>query len=458
MPYLQGTGLFLSRVIFCYLVKFNLINWLKSNFDPDCLMLSWGVESKVWVQLWVQNMALTDSKLKAMLKGHDDKQPRKVADRDGLGVLWRPTGKVAFVYRYRFGGKQLNVTLGSYTANDAGITLAEARRKAEQCQAWLDEGRNPATMLRLTKNERLKPVTVKDAIQYWLTNYAAENRRNMGKHIMQLEKWVYPRIGDLPLADCETRHWLEVFDAYRKVAPVAAGYCFQTCKQALKYCRVRRYAVSNVLDDLTVADVGKKQGKRDRVLTMMELRDVLRWSGELTTNRYYGNLAYLLLAFGARSQEVRLSQLSEWDLDAGTWTVPGAHSKNNTKISRPIPDSVKPYIIELIEHAQDKKTGYLLGELKTSEAVSQSGRLIWKRLSHKEPWTWHDLRRSLATHLNDAGIAPHVVELILGHTLPGVMAHYVHTSRLPEQNAALELWQNMLHERADEKANVVNLR
>lgn len=411
----------------------------------------------MWVQVWVRYMALTDSRLKAMLKGHDGKQPRKVADRDSLGVLWRPTGKVSFVYRYRFGGKQLNVTLGSYTGNDAGITLADARRKAEQCHAWLEEGRNPSTMLRLAKDERLKPVTVQDAIQYWITNYAMENRRNIDRHIMQLEKWVYPRIGGLPLTDCETRHWLEVFDAYRKAAPVAAGYCFQLCKQALKYCRVRRYAVSNALDDLTVADVGKKQGKRDRILGMDELRDVLRWSGAATTNCYYGQMAFLLLAFGARSQEVRLSELNEWDLDAGVWTVPTAHSKTSTKIIRPIPDSVKPFIKELVEQAKSKQSTYLLGELKKPEAVSQSGRQIWKRLKHKEPWTWHDLRRSMATHLNDAGIAPHVVELILGHALPGVMAHYIHTNRLPEQKAALELWQNMLILKAGEH-NVVNIR
>ncbi|WP_413641449.1 Arm DNA-binding domain-containing protein [Oceanisphaera sp. IT1-181] len=68
-----------------------------------------------------------------MLKGHNDKQPKKVADRDGLSVLWRSTGRISFVYRYRFAGKPLNVTLGVYTNNYAGITLGEARRKAEQC-------------------------------------------------------------------------------------------------------------------------------------------------------------------------------------------------------------------------------------------------------------------------------------------------------------------------------------
>ncbi len=216
-------------------------------------------------------MALSDAKLKSMLKGHDDKIPRKIADRDGLSVLWRNTGKISFMYRYRFLGKQQNVRLGIYTGTDAGMTLADARRKADQCRAWLEEGRDPSIVLKFIKDERLQPVTVKDALEYWLTHYADEKHINTSKHRMQFQKWVYPRIGDLSLADCETHHWLGVFDAYKKSAPVACGYCFQLCKQALKYCRVRRYAVSNALDDLTINDVGKKQGKKDRVLALCSL-------------------------------------------------------------------------------------------------------------------------------------------------------------------------------------------
>ena len=238
---------------------------------------------------------------------------------------------------------------------------------------------------------------------------------------------------------------------------MARGYCFQNCKQALKFCRVRRYAISNALDDLTVADVGKKQSKRDRVLSLAELRAVRAWSDEITTNRYYGNLAKLLLAFGARTQEVRLSAPNEWDLQTGTWTVPSHNSKSGAKIVRPIPDYIRPLVEALIEEADQQDSPYLLGELKRPETVSQTGRSIWKRLKHAEPWTWHDLRRSLATHLNETGIAPHVVEQILGHSLPGVMAHYVHTTRLPEQKAALELWGNMLLSRTPSEGNVIQL-
>ncbi|MGU5690856.1 tyrosine-type recombinase/integrase [Aeromonas caviae] len=86
------------------------------------------------------------------------------------------------------------------------------------------------------------------------------------------------------------------------------------------------------------------------------------------------------------------------------------------------------------------------------------GRGIWKRIGHSAPWTWHDLRRSLATRLNEAGIAPHVVEQILGHALPGVMAHYVHTVRLPEQKMALELWGGILKPSLKQEDNIVHLQ
>ncbi|WP_234703754.1 Arm DNA-binding domain-containing protein [Aeromonas sp. 19NY04SH05-1] len=126
-----------------------------------------------------------------MLRGHDDDTPRKVADRDGLSVLWRNSGKVSFVYRYRIVGKAKNLTLGSYTGQEGGLSLSEARKKAAQCRAWLEEGNDPALMTRIGKDERLKPVTVKDALEYWLCHHADKKRSNSEKHRQQFAKWVY---------------------------------------------------------------------------------------------------------------------------------------------------------------------------------------------------------------------------------------------------------------------------
>ena len=153
-------------------------------------------------------MALGITALRKMLgTKHDGPKPIRKVDRgDGLNAFWHPSGKVSFVFRYRFDGKNLEVTLGKFTDNSAGIDVDEARRKTEQCKGWLAAGHNPALMLRLAKEERLKPVTVKDAMCYWLDNYAAKNRQNAHKIRPMFKKWLFPKIGDLPLVDCETRH------------------------------------------------------------------------------------------------------------------------------------------------------------------------------------------------------------------------------------------------------------
>lgn len=110
-----------------------------------------------------------------------------------------------------------------------------------------------------TVQKALKPVTVGDALTYWLESYVKENRVDYAALKKRLNNHVIQHIGAMPLEKCELRHWLACFDQMAKRSPVSAGFLLQVCKQALKYCRKRRYAISNVLDDMVVGDVGKKQ-------------------------------------------------------------------------------------------------------------------------------------------------------------------------------------------------------
>lgn len=102
----------------------------------------------------------------------------------------------------------------------------------------------------------------------------------------------------------------------------------------MKYCRVRKYAISNALDDLKASDVGEKQKKRDRVLESTEIGDVWRWAKEYSPFGYYGKLFYLVCVYGCRTCEIRLSNIDEWDLESRVWVVPVEHSKNREKILR----------------------------------------------------------------------------------------------------------------------------
>ncbi|MGR5305372.1 tyrosine-type recombinase/integrase [Vibrio mediterranei] len=383
---------------------------------------------------------LYDKQIKAVL-GQKSGAVFELSDGGGLGIRVSPSGKVRWQFRYKIHGKNKRLDIASYP----DMSLQQARETHQKYREWLAQGFDPKYKRDLEMESTLQPVTVKQALEYWLVEYCQHNRANFEKHRLQFTRHLYPYIGDYPLEQIQTRHWIECFDRIRKgingkqkAAPVAAGYVMQNAKQALRFCRVRRYATSRVLDDLTIADVGKKQRKRDRFLSISELADVWLATQKDTLPAYYRNLVKLLIIFGARTQEVRLSKWGEWDFEQGLWTIPKTNSKTGTKIVRPIPVALKAWLKEL--KGNSSSSDYVLGEVKAPETVSQYGRKIHERLGCQEGWTLHDLRRTFATYLNELSVAPHVVEQLLGHTLGGVMGIYNRSQYLSEKQAALSMW------------------
>lgn len=394
---------------------------------------------------------LNDNKVRKLIRNPPAKESW-TADGDGLAARLSKTGALSWYYRYRLGGRETKLErllLGRYP----DLTLAAARKLRDQCREWLANNEDPRFKLNAEAQEALKPVTVRDALEYWLDNYAAHNRANHQKHRQQLKIHIFPHIGSLPLNLADRRQWLTALERIsHNGSPVAAGYVLQMCKQALRYCDRRGYATSTALEGLTIPDVGKKQGRRDRVLTDAELGSLWRWLNNNGIQPYYRDLLKLITVFCARTQEIRLSTWDEWDLDARLWTVPKSNSKTGERIIRPIPERVIPWLEEI----RRSNTGpYLLGQLKSPDAVSQNGRTFYKRLEHREPWTLHNLRHTFITKNADLGAAPHVVELLAGHELGGVFAIYNRSQYLPEKLEVLNRWMDRLELLAEAPDNVI---
>lgn len=400
-------------------------------------------------------MAITDSRIKALVgKKHSNANPIKHADRDGLYVFQYRSGRLSFVYRYRYGDDQFELKLGKYPQ----MGLAEARIKLTECKKLLELGHDPKVQAKLQKNKMFESVTVQQSLEYWLENYAKKSRSNYEKHRAQFAKHIYPHIGNLPLEQCETRHWVEVFDnisngKHHRAAPTASGYILQNAKQALRFCRNRQFASSVALEDLNIIDIGKHQGKKERYLSWAELEDLWAWCKDTSNHWYYRNLTCLLIVFGCRTQEIRLSKISEWDLESMIWTVPKGNSKTGNEIKRPIPQAIQSYIASVIRESNNE---FLLGEEKRAETVSSYGVMISRKLNH-EKWNYHDLRRTFATYLNDLKIEPYVVEQLLGHSLGGVMKIYNRSHHLEQKKIALELWCSMLM-KTEYVPNVVRIK
>ncbi|HEA0800723.1 tyrosine-type recombinase/integrase [Escherichia coli] len=378
-------------------------------------------------------------------------------DGGNLSVRHSTSGLLTWYFTYRAGtGRQVSperLRLGNYP----DLSLKAAREKAAQCRAWLAEGKNPRYELNRAVQDALAPVTVKEALTYWLESYAKEKRTDYESLKSRINKHIISQIGALPLEKCELRHWLACFDQMAKRSPVSAGFLLQVCKQALKYCRKRRYAISNVLDDMVVGDVGKKAEVSERVLTNKELGELLRALDDKIFPPYYSALIRLLIVFGCRTTELRRSEVQEWDFKEMLWTVPKEHSKTKVAIFRPMPESILPFVTQLVE--QNRHTGLLLGELKGQSSVAEYGRTAHRRIN-QAPWTLHDIRHTFTTMLNDLGVDPHIVEQLTAHQMPGMQRVYNHSRYLDAKRDALNLWVDRLEllQNNDEKIVVMTPR
>ena len=405
---------------------------------------------------------------------HKKAQPKQLtlADGDGLSARVSPLGGISWLYRYRLGGKIVWLTLGKYPE----MTIAMARAKRDECRQWLADGKNPKVELQLLQASIEKPVTVGEALEKWITE---SGRANADKHRMQFNRWFpekfrllpFDRIGTGEAIACFTARQIEGAASGAKYPAVAAGYVLANFKQAVKFCRSRKGGQLKCDAELLNIELdevyGEKQNKRSRRLVSDsaegglvtidygQLTDLLRYlDGEPRGIHwhYWRNLLLVIIYFGCRTQEIRLSRRKEWDLERRLWTVPVEHNKTGIRdqksgrdgtIVRPIPESLLPWLRDMLDGLGPDD--YVLGELKRPEAVAMFGGSLHKKLGH-ERWTLHDLRRTFATGVAGLGIGPHIVEALLGHSLGGVAGVYNRQSYLAEQLAALELWAQQVAE------------
>lgn len=91
-----------------------------------------------------------------------------LTDGNGLHLLVNPNGSKLWRLRYRFGGKQNMLSLGSFP----GISLADARAKRDDARKLLANGIDPS------RQKKLDKITAKSAANNTFGAIAEEHLRN----------------------------------------------------------------------------------------------------------------------------------------------------------------------------------------------------------------------------------------------------------------------------------------
>ena len=150
---------------------------------------------------------LTDTKVR-QAKPAD--KPYKLFDGGGLFLLVQPGGSKLWRLKYRFGGKEKLLAIGSY---DKGVSLKKAREERDKARSLLVENIDPGAAKREEKQAEREQTenTFRAVALDWVETYGARwTKSHRNRVIRSLEADVFPALGDLPVKEITPPMVLEV--------------------------------------------------------------------------------------------------------------------------------------------------------------------------------------------------------------------------------------------------------
>jgi integrase len=177
---------------------------------------------------------------------------------------------------------------------------------------------------------------------------------------------------------------------------------------------------------------------RERVLTAAETIAIWR----ACRDNDHGRIVRLLMLTGARPSEVGGMCWSELNLDAGTWDLPAARSKNHRAHCLQLPAPALAIVRQVESRGRDQLFGArsVNGFSGWDNAKAALDRRLGVQVG---PWQLRDIRRSVATGMADLGVAPHIIEACLNHYSghrAGMAGVYNRSRYDQEVTAALARW------------------
>jgi integrase len=393
-------------------------------------------------------MPLTDIVIKSA-KPKD--KTYKLSDGGGLYLEIAPSGGKWWRYKYRFGGKEQRISLGTYP--DVGLKEARARHAIER--KTLSNGINPSVVRKADKiSSKLNSDNSFEVVarEWWQSHMKNKAASHKDKVIRRFELYLFPWIGNKPIADITAPEMLDVLKRIEKLNKVETAHrALQTAGQVFRYAVQTGRALRDVTADLkgalpatTVKHMAAFTEPED-VAKLLHAMDA--FNGSFTVQCAL-RLSPLLFV---RPSELRLAKWADIDLDDGIWSY--RVSKTKTDHLVPLPTQAIAILREL--HAVSGHGEYVFqGGHSPLKPMSESAvNAALKRMGYdtQKDITAHGFRAMARTILHERlNIDPYIIEHQLAHKVPDALGEAYNRTKFIEQRVIMmQRWADYLDELKD---------
>lgn len=397
----------------------------------------------------------------------------------------------SFVLRARFGGPADNTThriLGRYP----DMKIGAARVAAEKWIAKIDSGVDPAVEVRKTKRAETlrRRGTFASVVADYLAYLPSRDKNLRANDDIEFFKrnllnpatnpWLNKPISEVVDEDVK-----DLVRALKKRAPTQAYHCLSKIKTFFRWVMNQKFRMDigllhNPVDHLRAKDIPVSISARQRILEYEEVYAYLKATSAMSYP--FGPCLRVLMETGQRIGVVSGMRWSQLNLERKLWTIPGTKSKQaargrtNKVVDGSYQVPLSDRVVELLRAVRDSlppghgdfvfsfKNGQTpLGNFNNLKLPQSAGakdigevdrahgrfeRLMRAALEelgfeYDASW-WHDVRRTVRTHMEPITGRSEVADAAVGHGKTGMQRVYNLYKYRAEIRRAFNAWSALL--------------
>ncbi|MFM0338896.1 tyrosine-type recombinase/integrase [Paraburkholderia fungorum] len=384
---------------------------------------------------------LTESQIRAL-----EPRPTRycVADGNGLVIEVMTTGTKVWRFRYSLNGKrQPLATIGDYRM----ISLRVARAKAQKYAEMVASGVSPVATARRDRGAESKADVLREGAElYFATEIAGKSDEYQRTTRRALEKDVLPAIGGKPIKAVTEADIRSICDQIKsRGSPKMALHTRNAVKRLYAYLIARQLATTNPAELIPARFIATPTS-RTRVLNPDEIGAMLRSIYASSLRRPLKLALHLLVLTMVRKSELIEATWSEFDLDAGLWTLPTSRVNKDRERCVHLPRQAVAMLREL--HGARASRKFVFPSVRGDDrpiaksTLNQAVKALGLDVEH---FVLHDFRRTASTHLREMGQPLGAVENAAAHAAKDAHGMNNHAGQRP----ALQLWADFVDVQID---------
>jgi integrase len=417
--------------------------------------------------------ALTVKKVQALIRAgvrvkHTD------GDVKGLMLCVESKTSASWLYRYQIDYVVRHLGLGSALDiarddGEAGVRLADARKRALQARDQIANGVDPLEEKRKGRQEREtkrqaeeRRLTFKQAAERYHAAHAAgwSSAQHADEFFASLERWAFPLIGDVPVGDIGKDQALQVLEqplrsrmgksaggaTFWEAKTITADRVRNRCQRVLDWAEARdfRPAMSNPFRWKGFLDKLLPRPRKVRPVEHMAsvpYAQVPALMQALAADQSVGAQVVRLIVYTAcRLSEALKATWDEFDLEASEWTIPAARMKGRREHRVPLASAA----VELLRSLyREEGNPYLfIGSTPGMHIAETTVTDVLRRAGRSE--TIHGMRASFKTWAEEQTNFPGlVIELSLAHRVGDATEDsYRRGDVIVKRRMLMEAWAN----------------